>query len=176
MVKIGERAQKAFCWNFASGSNKRMRSNSRAAASILGLEIQGVVMSKAIIEKYMDTLWNQKNLGIIEELFDEKAVIHSPLGQFRTAAEMKETVRKWIEAIPDIQVRLLHTLEDQQIVVSHWEAKGVHRKELNGLAGSGNPVQYQGVTMYRFENGKVVEYWAYLDSWSLEQQAKAARA
>lgn len=130
-------------------------------------------MNKKIIEDYMEEVWNKKNLSVIDEVFDESALIHSPLGQLKTSAEMLETVKEWINAIPDIKVELLHTLEENGIVVSHWKATGTHKSDLNGRQASGNPVSYHGVTMYRLENGKVKEYWAYLDSWSLEKQMQA---
>lgn len=133
-------------------------------------------MNKEIIKKYMDEVWNKKNLSVINEVFSEDAKIHSPLGNFITPVQMKETVQKWLTAIPDIQVDLLHTLEDDGVVVSHWKARGTHQQELNGREPHNQPVEYQGVTMYRLQDGKVVEYWAYLDSWSLDIQIKGARA
>lgn len=125
-------------------------------------------MNKEIIEKYMDEVWNKKNLSIIEELFAEDAKIHSTLGNFVSPQKMKETVEKWLTAIPDIRVDLLHTLEDDGVIASHWKAKGTHRHEINGITASNQPVEYQGVTMYRLENGKIVEYWAYLDGFSFK--------
>ena len=129
-------------------------------------------MNKNIIENYMREVWNKKNFAMIKEVFSDTAIIHSPLGQFKSPEEMSETVNKWVTAIPDIHIELLNTLEDNGIVVSHWKAKGTHMKDLNGIKAKGNPVEYQGVSMYRLENGKVVEYWAFLDSWTLEQQMK----
>jgi len=36
-------------------------------------------MSKKIIENYMEEVWNKKNLSIIQEVFADSAIIHSPL-------------------------------------------------------------------------------------------------
>jgi steroid delta-isomerase-like uncharacterized protein len=127
-------------------------------------------MNKEIIEKYMDEVWNNRNFGIIHEVFADTAVIHSPLGKFQSPSEMSETVKKWITAIPDIHVELMNTVEENGLVVSHWKAKGKHQGTINDIQAQGNPVEYRGVSIYRMEDGKVVEYWAYLDSWTLEQQ------
>ncbi len=121
----------------------------------------------------MHEVWNRKNLAIIKDVFSEPTLIHSPLGQFKSREEMSEIVSKWITAIPDLRINLLNTLEDNDIVISHWKAKGMHQKTLNGFKANGNLVEYQGISMYRLENEKVVEYWAFLDSWTLEQQMKA---
>ena len=127
-------------------------------------------MNKSIIERYMEQVWNQKNTAIIKDLFAAEAKIHSPLGNYQSVQAMKETVEKWLKAIPDLQVSLLNTLEENDLVVSHWQAKGTHQHDFNEIAAKGNPVEYQGVTMYRMENGQVTEYWAYLDSWTLQSQ------
>ncbi len=129
-------------------------------------------MGKGIIEHYMDEVWNKKSLEVVKEFFSDTAVIHSPLGQYKSPQEMVDTVDKWITAIPDIKVDLLNPLEDNGIVVSHWKAQGTHQKDLNGIKAKGNSVAYQGVSMYRLENNKIIEYWAFLDSWTLEQQMR----
>ncbi|MCH9626994.1 MAG: hypothetical protein S4CHLAM2_06280 [Chlamydiales bacterium] len=130
--------------------------------------------NKSLIEKYMLEVWNKKNLAMIANVFSESTRIHSPLGQFKSREEMTETIQKWILAIPDLNVTLLHTLEDNDIVVSHWRATGTHQKALNGIEAQGKPITYQGMSMYRLENEKVIEYWAYLDSWTLEKQMRAS--
>jgi len=129
-------------------------------------------MNKNIIETYMHQVWNEKNLDVINDVFSETAIIHSPLGNFKTPQAMRDIVQKWVTAIPDIQVTFLNTVEENGLVVSLWSAKGTHQKELNGMQGTGKPLDYQGVTLYRLENGKIVEYWAYVDSLTLENQMK----
>ena len=98
------------------------------------------------------------------------------MGQYTSLSEMVEIIEKWLVAIPDIKVRLLRTIEEEDIVIAHWRAEGTHQKELHGVAPQGKPLSYQGVSMYRFVEGKVVEYWAYLDSWTLDAQMKGEGA
>ena len=118
----------------------------------------------------MNQLWNLKNTAIIEEVFHPDAVIHSTLGQKSKPEEMQEIVKKWLIAIPDIQVDILHLNENQELVTTHWKARGTHQHELMGIPSKGNPVEYQGATLYQFKEGKVVEYWAYLDVLTLQSQ------
>ncbi len=120
-------------------------------------------MNKEIIENYMEQVWNKKNLSIIDDVFAETAVIHSPLGQMQASSAMAETVQKWITAIPNIRVDLLHTAEENDVVFSHWRAKGTPVKSIKGFEASATPIEYRGVSMYRLKDGKVVEYWAYVE-------------
>ncbi len=126
--------------------------------------------NKQIIENYMDKIWNQKKLDTVYEVFSKDVIIHSPLGTFRSADEMYKIVSKWLEVLPDMQVTCLHTVEGDGIVTSHWESKGTCSGEFHGVDAQGRCVEYQGVTLYRFDQGKVVEYWAYIDSDLLKKQ------
>lgn len=131
-------------------------------------------MSKAIIEKYMDDVWNKKELDQVYKVFSNHAVIHSPSGEYQSPQAMYDIVKKWVTAIPDVELTLLNTIEENGLVVSHWNAKGSHQSELAGVPASGNKLQYQGVTMYRFEGDKVVEYWAYIDVGRLNKQMQGS--
>jgi len=132
-------------------------------------------MHKKLIEQTMIEIWNHRNLTVIEEVFAEDAVIHSPMGTFHSPKEMGRTVQKWLNAFPDLKIELLHTIEEADMVVSHWKAQGTHRKELFGIEASGSKVEYYGATIYRFKEGKIIEYWAYIDTRNLYQLSQIKR-
>jgi predicted ester cyclase len=127
-------------------------------------------MNKKIIIDYMNEVWNKKNLSVIDKVFSGSAIIHSPLGEFSNPLEMQTIVEKWTKAIPDMRVTLLNIVEENGLVIAHWMSKGTHQKELNGIPPKGNPLEYQGISMYRMDKGKVIEYWAFIDSWAIIKQ------
>lgn len=85
-------------------------------------------MNLELIIDYMNKVWNQKKFDTFDDIFSEDALIHSPLGDFKTPQAMKETTQKWIDAIPDVQVEFLHTIEKDDFVIIHWKAKGYPSK------------------------------------------------
>lgn len=119
-------------------------------------------MSKTAIKEFMEKVWNEKNIDAIDSYFSKEVKIHSPLGEFRSISEMKKIIQKWLDEIPDIKVTHLHILEGDNGFASHWDAKGTTK--------DGKPIQYQGITLYQFQDGKVIDYWAYLDGWAVEKQ------
>lgn len=129
-------------------------------------------MSKALIKDYMEKVWNEKNADAIDDFFHPEVKIHSPLGKFSDPQEMKNIVLEWLTAIPDMKVFQLHLLEEGGLILSHWEAKGTHLGEIHGMKAKGKPIQYQGTTLYKVKDGKIIEYWAYVDTWSLDKQLK----
>ena len=125
-----------------------------------------------IAEEYAERIWNNKDLSAIDELLDPQIVIHSSLGQFQGKEAMRRIVEVWLTAFSNLNVKTLATISDQDLVVLHWEAKGTHLGEFKGLSATGKPVSYSGVTIYRLENGKITEYWAYVDMLHLLDQIK----
>lgn len=119
-------------------------------------------MRKTLIENYQDTVWNKKNTAIISQVFDEDAIIHSPLGVYHGPAAMEEIVSHWLTSFPDLNVQLLNTITENDTVVSHWRASGTHKGEFRGVAATNRPIEYEGVTIFRIDGDKIKEYWAYL--------------
>lgn len=129
-------------------------------------------MSKDFICDYMEKVWNQKKVDEVDRYFSKNAKIHSPMGSYSSTQAMKEIVSKWLKAIPDMYVKQLNLIEEGNFVVSHWEANGTQQQEVNNHSKSQKPVQYQGTTLYRIIDGKIVEYWAFVDCAPLRRLKK----
>lgn len=108
-------------------------------------------------------VWNEKDLSVIDELLHPDIVIHSPLGNFYGLESMKKIVAAWFTAYPDLIVKQMAAMSENDLAIIHWEAKGTHKGEFKGRQPTGKKVAYDGVTVYRIREGKIVEYWAYLD-------------
>jgi predicted ester cyclase len=118
---------------------------------------------KGIAEKYANSVWNGKEISIIDQLIHQDVVIHSPLGAFHGINAMKEVVQAWLKAFPDLRVGNDIIIEEDDLVSIQWRANGTHNGEFKWRKPTGKPVSYSGLTVYRIKQGKIVEYWAYLD-------------
>lgn len=121
-------------------------------------------MNAKIIENYMERVWKEKDLSAIDQFFAQDAVVHSPLGEFHGPQSMKEAVQHWLTAFPDLIVTRVHATSEADRVVWQWTARGTHQGVFKGVNPTGRPVSYMGATTYRLEQGKIVEYWAYVDT------------
>ena len=65
---------------------------------------QSIPSIKAIAEDYADRVWNKKDLSAIDDYLDKAVVIHSLLGDYHGIEAMKEVVRAWLKAFPDLIV------------------------------------------------------------------------
>ncbi len=127
-------------------------------------------IQETVIATYAHMVWNHKDLNVIAQTFHEKALIHSPLGDFQGISGMQEVINQWINAFPDIELNIIDTLVEGSKVVIQWEAQSTHTDTFLSIPATGQRIRYQGITVYRFEQLKVIEYWTYLNLHSLLSQ------
>ncbi len=125
---------------------------------------------KQVAETYMNRVWIEKDLSAIDELVDQNVKIHSLLGEFGGFNEMKTVVHHWLHAFPNLEIANIHVIAEGDIAIVHWKAAATHLGEFNGIQATGKSILYAGVTIYRINNGKITEYWAYLDMQQLIRQ------
>ena len=106
--------------------------------------------SKELVWDYIHRVWNERDLTAIDEAFAPNAHLRSPLGLFSSPEGMKEIVGKWLERLPDLKVEKLALIEEGDLITCHWQA---FSKEID----------YQGVTLYRIKEGKIIDYWTFTD-------------
>jgi steroid delta-isomerase-like uncharacterized protein len=66
------------------------------------------------------------------------------------------------------------TLEDQfatdDRVVCRWLSTGIHSAELNGVPATGKRIEFAGVSLWEFDNGKARRGWIFPDVAALISQ------
>lgn len=122
-----------------------------------------VKTNEQVVLDYMNQAWNQKDVSAIDDAFTKDAIIHSAIRTVSGPEAMKEVVSYWINAFPDVRVTMLKVASSDDTVMVHWESTGTHKGELKGVEPTETTATYKGVTIHRLEEGKVVEYWAYVD-------------
>lgn len=126
--------------------------------------------NKEIVIKYSKQLWEQKDLSIIDEIFAEDAIIHSPLNKYKGNLPMKEIAQKWLHAFPDLMVTWDDFIAEGDKVVSSWTAFGTHLGGFYETSPTHREVRYSGVTTYQLKDGKIIQYWALVDMHSILNQ------
>lgn len=125
---------------------------------------------KDVAVNYAEGVWDKKDLKTIDELTAENIVVHSVLGAFQGRQALKNVVQAWLTGFPDLKVENLAVIGEKDLVAIHWRANGTHRGVFKGIAPSGQPISYAGVTIYRIQDAKISEYWVYLDMQHLLKQ------
>lgn len=75
--------------------------------------------------------------------------------------------------VPDGKTEVLDVFGADDRVCARLRSRGTHTGELLGVPPSGNAIDVEGIEIYRFEGGKVAEYWTQWDMLSMLRQVGA---
>ena len=142
---------------------------------------------KTVVQEYFEEVVNQHNLAAIDEFVDPDIWDHSARSGLLPKLEC--TVRlaeMYLDAFPDLSVKIDDQVAEGDKVVTRWTARGTHAGELSGgippasrLVGlhpmppTGKQVTVTGVAVDRVSNGKITEHFGVHDTLSLMQQIGA---
>lgn len=73
-------------------------------------------------------------------------------------------------AIPDLRVEIVQMLVTGDRVVSHMRFTGHFTGQMQGVRGSGQPVDFIATDIYRVRDGKIAENWHLEDNLTLMRQ------
>ena len=113
--------------------------------------------------------WSTGELERLDDLVSANVVHHDPYdpnGE-RGLEGMKRTIALNRAAFPDMRLEVEDQIAEGDKVVTRWRGEMTHLGELGGAPPSGNQVTISGITIDRFENGKIVEAWRSMDTLGL---------
>jgi predicted ester cyclase len=123
------------------------------------------------------TVWSTGAIDRLDDLVDRDVVHHDPYDP--NAAEgldgMKRTIELNRRAFPDMRLIVEDQVAEGDKVVTRWRGEMTHLGELSGATPTGNRVTISGITIDRFEHGKIVEAWRSMDMLSVMRQIEAPR-
>jgi steroid delta-isomerase-like uncharacterized protein len=111
------------------------------------------------------------NLDLIEEVYAPDLVWHEPDQDIRGYEQAKQFVSTFFAAMPDINITVEDLIAEGEKVVSRYTIRGTHQGETEEFGPpTGRQMQLEGITIHRFEDGKIVEEWERYDNLSVLQQ------
>jgi len=128
--------------------------------------------NKAVVRRTFEELWNKGNLQLANELFSPNYAHHDPstpdVGRGPESEKKRATLYR--NAFPDLRLTVEDLIAGGETVVARWSCHGTHKGELDGILPTGKQFTITGVTITRFENGKMVEGWVNWDALGMMQQ------
>lgn len=104
--------------------------------------------------------WNRGNVDLIVDCVGANYVNYDPAlpEPVRGIAAMKQTVQGYLTAFPDLKFVIdeAHAVGAYRTLL-RWTASGTQRGELMGIPPTGRAGRVTGLTLSRFEGGKIVE-------------------
>jgi steroid delta-isomerase-like uncharacterized protein len=130
--------------------------------------------NKAIVRRIVQEIWNGGNLDLADELItpdyvDNVAGSGSPVGP----EGFKDAVNGVRDAFPDFTITINDMISEGDKVALVWTFIGTHKGELMGIAPTEKLIEFDGIYLYRFKDGKLVERSGKRDMFKLMSQLGA---
>lgn len=132
--------------------------------------------NKALVRRFIEELWNNRNLDIADEIFAADCVTY----QLRSGAELvaaprspevvKKHVTEWLVGFPDLRFTIEQMIIEADQVVARTVMQGTHTGVWLGVAPTDKQVNIRMITIHRIANGKIAEDWVLVESLGFFQQ------
>ena len=120
---------------------------------------------QAVVERFIEEIWNQGNLEAVDELISAEIVYHEPM----QTIEGIEPYRQFVETVRTTFPNAQFTYEDLVIegdrAALRWELQAAHEGTMPALPipPTGFKLNMSGQTAFRLEEGKIAEIWMETD-------------
>lgn len=129
--------------------------------------------NKALVRRFYEDVFNQRNLGLVDELCSPTHVFHNPPTTLHGREEFKQLLSQYITAFPDARFTIQDAIAEGDRVASRYRFQGTHQGELMGIPPTGKQVTVTGIIINRIEGSQSVEGWLNFDALGLLQQVGA---
>jgi predicted ester cyclase len=121
-------------------------------------------MAQSRLQRWYDEVWNNANEDQIDELMDERAVIHGLQTETTQKGPIafKPFYRSFRDSFPSV------TITAHPIIVTE-ESEAAHCI-VEATTKDGRKINFTGLSVAKFENGKLVEAWNAFDFDSMNKQ------
>ncbi len=116
---------------------------------------------RALLVQQIEGLWGLGELDLVARNYAPDVVDHMPVpGQAGGLEPMREVVRMFRAAIPDLTMRLHAALAAGDLGVDVWTLEGTFTGPLFGQAPTGQRLRMSGIDMVRVgSDGRIRELW-----------------
>jgi steroid delta-isomerase-like uncharacterized protein len=123
--------------------------------------------------RIIQEIWNGKNPSLIEELYSDDCVIHTPDGEVRGVGGSRRLYQTYSSSFLDLQFEVQHIVSEGDMASAQLVFSGTHKGPLGEIPASGNFVKVANNCFFRFADGKLVEQKGVWDTLSLMRQINA---
>jgi steroid delta-isomerase-like uncharacterized protein len=129
--------------------------------------------SKDIVRRGMEALFTRDgDLDSLDETYSQDYVGHAPpFPDIVGLQAAKGFAMGYRQAFPDLWTTTEDLIAEGDKVVVRWTTSGTHQGETEAFGpATGNRMEIMGITIQRFEDGKIAEGWTLADTLGQMQQ------
>jgi steroid delta-isomerase-like uncharacterized protein len=125
---------------------------------------------KGIVSKYIEEVWNNVNLAVLNDLTGPTYTYHLGGQPPRDVAAMQRFLQTVHMAFPDWRVQIQDIVAEGKTVAARWTGRVTHEGVFHGIPPTGKQVSVCGINVYLIKDGKISQEWEQMDSLGMLQQ------
>ncbi|MAU11508.1 MAG: hypothetical protein CL607_16920 [Anaerolineaceae bacterium] len=108
---------------------------------------------KEIARRFVIEPWEHGHVDVL----DEVCAPNYKVGHDGDIQQLKDAILKTRVSFKNLKVTIHDMAAEGDLVAYRWTMTGIFEKAFNGVAPTGEEASNTGITILRFENGKIVE-------------------
>ena len=128
--------------------------------------------NKRTLRQFFEAI-DRQDISALDRFLSPGYIDHNPPpmpGMASGLEGVKQAFAAFLDAFPDTSHTIEDLLADGDKVVARVVGRGTHRASFMGAPPSGREVTMEGIAIYRFADGKIVEKWGQQDRLGIMQQ------
>jgi predicted ester cyclase len=133
-----------------------------------------IEMNKAVIQRYFEA-YNNKNEAVLDEIIDQEYVDHgqsaymgSPgIGVTGAKHDLQNSLYK-LDDLNYVVEAMIASEAYPDLVGAYWKGSLTPKATYSETQQTSKIISYRGVSIYRIQNGKMVETWHVFDGLPLK--------
>jgi len=126
--------------------------------------------NKAVARSFFEQVLDQGQLNLYADSHASSFVAHGASADY-TLADDIAAAKEERAAMPDMHVKVNEMIAERDLVSVFWTASGTNSHEGMGFPATGMHITVDGMTLFRFRDGRIVEEWSVYDMLSAMRQA-----
>jgi steroid delta-isomerase-like uncharacterized protein len=110
--------------------------------------------------------FNDRELAVVSTLVTSGFVRHDLAAAFmevKGRGEVDDFLQEVLKAMPDLQATIEDIFATEERGAMRLTVSGTHQGEFQGIPPTGKKVTFSSFNLYRFEDGKLAEFWQLID-------------
>lgn len=133
--------------------------------------------NKALVRRYYDEVFNQRDVDLVDQLAVDDYVEHDPFpGQGDGRDDLKARVQLILDAMRPLRFEVQDVVAEGDTVVVRWVQRGTQSGSFMGIPPTGREFTIAGIDIHRLRDGRMAEHWHVVDLFALLQQLGAIPA
>ena len=116
---------------------------------------------QAVIERFIEEIWNQGNLDEADGLLSPEVIYHEPMQTIRGIEPYRQFVETFRTTLPNAQFSWEDMVIEGDRAALRWALQAAHEGNIPTvpIPPTGFKINMSGQTAFRLEEGKIAEIW-----------------